>query len=413
MHATVPIGVLPPHVEELETVLVTLDETNLVLQGHVRTVLSQAYRHARQSERGASFAETALAIGHRVNDNPLCAQAGESLGLARLGNLQVGPAINAWRAALHAAQAADNVMLQSFPLTNLPHALNLRGDLEEGEAMAREGVALTQRLQQWGERSKALSHLTSIAAAKGDFRSVDQHARETMAMVERSHYPWGGLRALGALAGASAARGLWDEAHQALDTLIEPGRVFAAPGRVEQVFAGVLRQVILGYQNKYLTERVIPLCDDLMQVATHDTYSLAPLCAMIELGYITLMPDVAERPAAMLKVAWERGVVLTSGWNFLIPRSLGLAATLLEEWPDAVAYFQQALTLATYANALPELGRTYLDYANLIYLNPETEDVSQVADYLRRARWILYERGMIPHARYASDYLEKLFPRAP
>lgn len=158
---------------------------------------------------------------------------------------------------------------------------------------------------------------------------------------------------------------------------------------------------------------MIPLCDELIEVATTDTYSLAPLCAMIELGEMTLMPGVVARPADMLKVAWDRGVVFTSGWNFLIPRSLGVAAMMREEWEEAQTYFQQALTIATYANAPPELGRTYLDYANLVVLNPEEEDLSPVADYLRQARRLLYERSMLPHARYATEYLEKLFPDLP
>ncbi len=241
MYATVPIGVLPPHVDGLEAALATLDKTHLSLQGHIMTVLSQAYRHAREAVKGMDLAQTALAIGRRMEDDQLCAQASGSLGLAYLNRLQVEPAIASWQESLRFAQATDDLMLQMLPLTNLPHALNLQGSLEEGEAMVLKGVELTQAIQDWGERSKALSHLTSIASAKGHFQLVDQYAHDTMMMVERSGYPWGGFRALAALAGASAARGLWEEAHQTLGTMLKPGGVFESLGRVIQVFAWVFR----------------------------------------------------------------------------------------------------------------------------------------------------------------------------
>ncbi|WP_179130878.1 ATP-binding protein [Candidatus Entotheonella palauensis] len=413
MHATVPMGVLPPNVEALEAVLAMLDDADLTLQGHIMTVLSQAYRHAREAVRGTDLAQAALDIGRRLGDDRLCAQAGQSLGLAHLSRLQVESAAASWQDSLRFARAADDLMLQRLALTNLPNALNLQGNLEEGTAMALEGVELTQTLQDWGERSKAFSHLASIAAARGSFGLVEQYAHEAMLMVERSHYPWGGLRALGALAYALAARGMWDEANHALDTLIEPGRVFASPGRIQLVFTRVLRQLILAYQNRYLEENVVSLCDDLMAVATYDTYSLAPLCAMIELGWFTLIPSVVERPAAMLEVALEEGVVFSSGWSFLIPRVLGVAAMMLDEWEQAEAHFQHALTIATYAGTQPELGRTYLDYAYWVRDNPEIEDVTPVYDHLRQARRILYQQNMIPHARLASESLKKLFPQEP
>ncbi|ETW93010.1 MAG: hypothetical protein ETSY1_41135 [Candidatus Entotheonella factor] len=302
-HASVPIGVLAPYAEELEAALEQLDTSQNQLRGHIMTVLSQAYRHARQPQRAMEFADAALTLGQLINDDRLCAQAGESLGLSYMSALQVEHAIAAWQNALRAAQSADDLMLQILALSSLPLAFNLQGSLEEGEAAALEGVAITKTLQDWSQYSKALSHLTSIAAAKGNFLEVEQHARDTMAMVQRSGYPWGGFRALGALAGCCAVRGLWEEAQEALNVMSTPGRCFATPGRIVEVFARVFRQVALGYEGKYLTEQLIPLCDELMEVATTDTYSLAPLCAMIELAELTFMPEVVERPATILKEA--------------------------------------------------------------------------------------------------------------
>ncbi len=404
------IGVLPTHMEELEAALEMLGTSEHQLRGHIMTVLSQTYRFARQLDRAMEFADAALTLGQHINDDRLCAQAAQALGLAHMSNLQVEHAIVGWQNSLRHAQIADDIMLQRLAITNLPLALNMQGSLEESEQAALEGATLTKTLHEWSQHSQALSHLASIAAAKGQFQEVEQYTRDTMTMVQRSGYPWGGFRALGALAGACTVRGLWAEAHLALDTMSTPGKCFTTPGRIVEVFARVFRQMALGYEGRYLTEQLIPLCDELMEVATTDTYSLAPLCAMIELAEITLMPEVVERPATLLKEAWDWGIVFTSGWSFLIPRILAVAATIMEEWEEAEAYFDQALAIATVANAFPELGRTWMDMANLLAHGPEGADLTPIKDYLQQARRIFMERGMGPHARHAREYLEKLFP---
>ncbi|ETW93009.1 MAG: hypothetical protein ETSY1_41130 [Candidatus Entotheonella factor] len=83
---------------------------------------------------------------------------------------------------------------------------------------------------------------------------------------------------------------------------------------------------------------------------------------------------------------------------------------MMEEWEEAEAYFEQALAIATMANAFPDLGRTYLNMANLIAHGAEVADLTPVKEYLQQARRIFMERGMGPHARHAREYLEKLFP---
>ncbi len=411
MYEIVPMGTLPPHVEELEASLETIGETELNLRGHVMALLAQAYRFARQPEKAVQLAITGLAIGRQAADDRVCAQAANSLGLSHLSGLRVEPAIDSWQVSLRAARTPGDLILEMFALTNLPLAFNLKGALQEGEAMALEGVGVAKITQYWSEHSKAISHLASIAAAKGQFASAEKYARDTLAMVERSRYPWSGFRVLGALACASAARGLWGEASQALDALVTPGRIFAAPSPFIRVYTRVFRQLILGYQSKLYTERVAKLHDELMDVATYDTYSLAPLCAMIELGDLALMAEWAQRPAAMLAVAMERGVFFSSGWGFLIPRVLGIAARMQDDWRQAEAHFQHAMAVATYANALPELARTCLDYAQMICLNPNTEDYTPACELFKQARWLFYERNMIPYARLASEHLERLFPQ--
>ena len=136
-----------------------------------------------------------------------------------------------------------------------------------------------------------------MAVAFGDFDLAEQHAYETNLMVVRSRYPWGGLRSLLALACARTLRGAWAEAEDALDVLVEPGRVFEDPGPIVRAFARVFRHLLRAHAGR-IERSLDTLADDLMKVAGSDTYSLAPLCALVELG--SLAGDAGDRRPPVL-----------------------------------------------------------------------------------------------------------------
>ena len=407
MRGSLPIGVIPD-MQSLYDVLETLGDTDPGLSGNLVVVLSQLHRQARQSTEADALAQRARALGRQANDHRICAAAYNALGLASLSQLQVESAIWSWQESSTHAQLTDDLWRHSLPLLNLPLALNLKGDLEEAELTALEGAEIAKSIQDWGGYSKALSHLASISVAKGDFGNTERHAEETLRMVERSRYPWSGLRALQALAGSLAVRGLRAEAEQALEKIVQPGVLFDPPGRFEQVLVRVFRQLSRVYGSEQLTEYIAPLHDELMEVVKHDTYSLAPLCAMIELGEQTLMPAFTERPAAILSDAMEQGVLFTSGWCFLIPRVLGVAAVMQEEWEQAGAYFAHAIREAQQMEAWPELARAYLDYARMELLIQDTDDPTWVLDLLEHASILLNEFGMMPHAKLVFEMKDNI-----
>ncbi len=409
MYASLPFGVLSPYVEPLHQVIESLGDSEPSLRGNIMAVLAQAYRHARQTERAIGVARRALDLGLEADDDYLCARANDSLGLAYMGRLHAESAISSWQATLTFLQCRDDVYLRGQALINLPLPLNLQGELGEAEAVALEGVDVTKAMQNWAEYSKGFSHLASIAVAKGEFRVAQQHAEEAMRMVERTRYPWGGLRALQALACSLAWRGQQSEADQTLERIVEPGCLFETPSRLEQVLVRVFRQLLLAYRFEPLTEHIASLAGELTEVVSYDTYSLAPLCAMIELGRQTLNTAITERPVTILTEALERGVFFTSGWCFLIPRVLGIAAVMREDWDRANDYFQQAIDVASDTNAWPELGRSYLDYARMELLIGDFEDPEIVSEPLEEAQRLFHELDMIPHAQMASRMLEKFY----
>ncbi len=221
-----------------------------------------------------------------------------------------------------------------------------------------------------------------------------------MLMVERSRYTWGGFRSLQALSCSLALRGLWDEANDALNMIIEPGRLFTAPGHLEDMIVRTFKQLIRTYQFETFDENIAVLANELMEVVQDDTYSIAPLCAIIELGVVTFNAAIIEKPAEMLVDAMQQGVLVSSGWTFLLPRVLGLVAVMRKEWEQAEEHYQHALRIGATMGARPELARTYYDYARLMMLRKDRGlDYKRVIEYLESANTMLHELNMLPHAQ--------------
>ena len=238
----------------------------------------------------------------------------------------------------------------------MPLALTLLGRFDEAEAVAVaacESTRKSARLEQSLDR--IVPFISSVAVAQGNFDLAERRAHEAMLMVSRSRYPWGGFRSLLALACARAVRGAWVEANDALKVLVEPGQVFSDPGQIIQAFARIFRRLLRAYAGTG-DEPLEPLAVDVMTLIGTDTYSLAPLCALVELGDLAATPEIAERPYEVLTRVAQRGVLFSSGWMFLIPRVLGVGATITRQWDIAEARFQAAVDVATRVGARPELG---------------------------------------------------------
>lgn len=409
--AAVPLGALAD-LQPLEDVLAALGDNESGLQGHILAIMAEAYRQARQPAKAQEIAQRALEIGRGLKDDRLCARASSALALAHINGLHLREALECWQQALAYAQRANDLILQGWPLQRMPLALTLQGQLDKAETVALEACKLTRKTSDWGDYSVALSHLASIAVVRGDFAAAESRAHETMLMVYRSHYPWGGFRSLAALACARALRGAWVEAEDALDILVEPGHVFEDAGPIIKVFARVFRQ-LLRVQSQAVHEAVEPLATDLMRAVGTDTYSLGPLCALVELGDLMAAPAIAELPYRALSLAAERGVLFSSGWTFLIPRVLGVTATLNHWWDTAETHFHTAIAVATRVGARPELGRAYLDYARLLVARGTRSDRLQAIELVRQAGPLLLILGMQPLARRAAQLAEALQIRIP
>src|SRR5262249_43630844 len=269
----------------------------------------------------------ALEIGRSLGDDDLCAYASFALGLAHINDLDVRGALDCWeRAVAHARRARDGIR-EGRALHRIPLALTLLGRLDEADTVATRACESTRRSHDWGNYSVGLSHLASVSVARGDFDLVERHAHETLIMASRSRFPWGAFRALQALACARALRGAWTEAHDALDVLVEPGRVFDDVGPTVRAFVELFRRWLRAYAENDAGS-LEPLAADTMKLVGTDTYSLAPLGALVELSEIAGTPSTTPPAVARLERAAERGVVFSSGWMCVVPRVLGVAAAM-------------------------------------------------------------------------------------
>jgi class 3 adenylate cyclase/tetratricopeptide (TPR) repeat protein len=412
--ATVPLGVLVD-IKPLEDILATLGDREPGLRGHVLAVMAEAYRNGRQAAQARHRAEQALEIGRQLGDDHLCAYAGFALGMAHGNDLELTEALECWRRARGHARRSNDLIREGWALHRMPVALTLLGRLGEARAIAREACALTRTSSDWSNHSVGLSNLAAVAVAGGDFAETEGLAHETMLMVSRSRYPWGGLRSLLALACGRALRGAWAEAEDALAVLVEPGRVFDDAGPVIQAFARVFRQYLHAHAG-VADPGLDALAAELMRVAGADTYSLAPLCALLELSDLRAMPAIAEAPYQALARAEARGILFSTGWMFLLPRVLGNADAARGRWDAADTRFQAAVAVATEAGARPELGRTYLDHARVLAAQGGRGARERAAKLLIDATAIFLELGMQPFVRAAAELAETLrvgIPMAP
>jgi class 3 adenylate cyclase/tetratricopeptide (TPR) repeat protein len=409
--ATVPYGTVAD-IKPLEDVIAALGDREPGLRGHILAVIAEAYRNGRQAEKAKERAQQALEIGRQLEDDLLCAYASFALALAHISDLHVVEALDGWQNALVYARRADDFIREGWALHRIPLALTLLGRLDEAEAVAVKACESTRKSQDWSSYSLGLSHLASVAVAKGEFVAAERWAHETMLMVSRSRYPWGGFRSLLALACARALRGAWAEAEDALDVMVEPGRLFEDAGRIVQTFARVFRQLSRAHSGS-ADEALEPLAGDLMKAVGTDTYSLAPLCALVELADLADSPALAELPYQALASAEERGVVFSSGWMFVIPRVLGSIDTLNSRWDAAEARFRVAVEVATRVGARPELGRTYLDYARMWLVQNDPSNRARAIELVTQASQIFVELGMHPFVRRAEQLAEALGTRLP
>jgi DNA-binding winged helix-turn-helix (wHTH) protein/tetratricopeptide (TPR) repeat protein len=394
-------------VQPLHEALEAVGDCDLSLCGHLASMMAEIYCNAQQIDRAEEMARHAMDIGQHLEDDALCSRASSVQARVHIqGRKRVKEALQSWRVALEYARRSHDMWRQADPLSSISLGLTMLGQLDEAEALAREARTLSRTLQSWGHGSLVLASLTAINVIRGQVDLAEHHANESLVMASRSGFGTGSSYAYFSLAGAFSQRGAWEQAVAALAMQVEPGRLFADPSPALCLFVKVFGQLAIAHQGGQLDEDIPSLADQLARMGNPDAHPLAIACAMVEIGDFVSVPAIAAWGDQQLARAEQQEVVFTSGWVFLVPRILGILATLKQHWRAAETYFQTALSIASQTGAQSELARTYLDYARMVVAKGGACQAGQVGELVSRARPILDTLGMLPFTRRVQQLMD-------
>jgi tetratricopeptide (TPR) repeat protein len=397
-------------VQPLEAVLEMLGQDDLRLCAHLIMAMAEIYWIARQPNKAEVMAQRALEIGKHCHDDEICSRASFDLAMAQNQSLRVQEALESYERTRQYAQRARNLWFESWPLQRMPTVLFHLGRFDEATLVAQEAREFASKANNWGHYSLTTGTLTCMAVARGDFAAAERYAKETMDLLLQYRFPYGGALALPAMACAYMLRGTRVEAERALNTLMEPGRVFENPepsfGPITHVYRQLIRLQV--DTNADIASPTVTHLLNMIGTERFDVTSLAPYCALIELSTCEVASDAMTYLYTQLATALGQGILFSRGWIFLLPRILGVAATINQQWEIAERHFQEAINIATRVGASPELGLTWLNYAHMLAKRGAQRDLYNAADLLHKATPVLQELHMISFARRAARLSDTL-----
>jgi class 3 adenylate cyclase len=397
---------------ELEAVVERIADKEPILAAFAWSEMAQVLWTARRPGEARAFAQRALAVATRRKAPMIAAEAHRALSLISAQELQPQAALEHLEAGLAWARRGQEKWIESQILQRMVLPLLWLGRVDRIESVAATAAASTQLIHDWGDHSLALGGLTCWAVARGDFEGAERHAREVLRLLRRSGYPWAGPTALPALALARALRGAWAEAEEALELLTEPGEVFAEPGPEIIALSFLLHQLVTAWRapdrRPAIRERIEPLGPQIAAGTRGDVYALGLVAAAVDCAGLVAAPALAAAVYDLLTEADRRGVVLTTGWVSLVPRALGVAATLLERWEEAGEWFEKALSASREMGARAEYLRTAVAYAEMLAQRNRSGDRSRAIELLAPAVPQLRDLGMSPLLATASHLAGRL-----
>ncbi|MGH2404862.1 MAG: LuxR C-terminal-related transcriptional regulator, partial [bacterium] len=278
-----------------------------------------------------------------------------------------------------------------------------------------EARAFLTNVNDWGDLSLTTASQVSTAVIRGDFQMAQRYAHEGLALVRRSRYPWAAVLFLPALASARCSQGAWEDAEHALDLLGEPGEVFEEVGLPWRALVWLYRQLLRAHSDgpEAVRSQVGSYLGEALKQARPDIGTLPAFAGLVEIAGILDDASLVEHPAPVLDLALSRGVLFTSGWELLVPRMIGVAASVLRDWEKAEAHFQTAINVANRLGARPELARSRLDYARMLAKRDARGDRAMAAGLVVEAAAAFSELGMEPFWRLSERLAGTLQGKVP
>ncbi len=354
--------------EPLREAVASLGEGAPVLRGMAMATLAEAHWTARETEASVRMAEAALELGRREGDAHLSRNASVALGLARVQQMDLAGAVQAFLASRSHARTARDPWLAIAPMVRATTAQIQLGRIAEAVAVGAEALAEGRRMHDVAETSMSLCDHALLAVLRGRFSEAEAVVREAMMLSYRAQYPWSGVLGLATLAAARWLRGETLEAEDALSALAEPGGAFEDPSPAILILVEVYRTLLrLGHRSIDDDERArLGGLARALGLVGPDANAIGPHCAMVEIAAYYRLPELVEVARPFLELAVERGVVFSSGWPFSVERSLALAERLVGDDAGAERHLRHAASEMDRLDARPELGRSLVSLAGLL-----------------------------------------------
>jgi class 3 adenylate cyclase len=335
------------------------------LAGRLLTQIAEAHWVRGDIDEGRKLAARALELAREADDDATCVRALVTSAVVAWLRLDLDDALELLLEGRERADRSDDPWVGVIVLPRLALTLLWVGRLAEAEAVAAEASDTCRELGDWAERSLALSALVGVAAARGDFEAVERWAGDAWTAVRLSRYVWSASLFLPTLAATRALRGSTDEAAWALDRLADvQGSDTMAVFEEGVWLARQLVRVYTGEVDEAHTELTAhpERVSARWPVALGTVSRFAVLAELADAEAVDVPLDRIERGLAR---AAARGMTVTDGLPFVIPRVRALAARLDGRMDDAEGLLRDAVTLCEQTGARPELARASLEWARV------------------------------------------------
>jgi class 3 adenylate cyclase len=358
--------------------------------------MAEALWVAGLPDQAAARAEQALTLARAASDDAACARVLVALAMTRWMRLELPAALANLEEALERARRHGDPWLEGIPLPRLALTHLWLGRLDDATKAAAAAIELTDVTGDWAERSLAMAALVGVAVARGNFDAAEAQGEQAWLAARLARYEWSCLLFFPALVTARLLRGDAEGAAEAVGRL----RELEAGSGAYAFVADVIDQYVSAYRTRGRADEL-----DAGLLAADWPLSLgttAWFAVLAELADLTTGDVPLERIDAALGTAAERGLTVTDGLVFLVPRVRGVVARLRGDDDTAEAQLRAAVAVAEREHLRPELAHSCLELARVLRVREGGAAQQEATALAERARDLFSELdmpGFTDHAR--------------
>ncbi len=357
-------------------------EHGRLLSRHIRplSVEHDDYQGAKQAT------SKALAIARRASDPGLEARTLAECADVDGHNLSFDESLSKSEQALELTQAVSDPHTASVALYWSSIILGFKGNLQDADLRATEGLATATRIHDRFRQAGFLIVKGELARVRGEWDAARQFGDQGMSLTNS------GAAFLAPMALLEHELGNSTEGDAYLEQLLADVRKVPAEPSLRYLYV-VLRIPAIAHVTG-MTEHLSIAKEAFEKVLSspHAT-RLVAIAARAGLAMIASQAgdgDAAREQYEALKPA--KGLLIHTA----IDRLLGGLAGTMGEVDKAISHFQDAVAFYREAGGRPELAWTYMEFADVLMRRGSDGDPEEAASMIQHCTGIASELGMIP-----------------